>query len=453
MFREEWGRSDGRHPHRGGLGASIGGRYALTRELACGGMGAVWEARDLEGGELVAVKLQPSLPGRMQARRFEREVQALNRLRNRHVVRILDSGYEPGLTYLVMELLRGETLRRHLARRGPLPPAEVVQLIEQSALGLQAVHAMQTVHRDVKLSNLFLASEGSGSVLKLIDFGIARANMTSGHDATDSGIVGSPAYMSPEQTRGERIDTRTDSWALAVVAFTLLVGIEPFTESSLPATMARVCSGRPRLEGVALTEALRGFFKIAFRVDPAARFQTVTELAASLSRACAGVAIDCGGRTESTVSLHIPPDRGRGRLARWMGTTVLAAGAVFAAYPALHPAADQSSQRSSASSLPSTLPERDVVLAQSQMALVAVAPKIEARPDVASTASASRATLLAVKPVAAKPAHEPRERPAPAGEEPAMQPPPAGRIEPAADADEPAVGVPIRGQDPLDRRF
>lgn len=290
---------------------SIDARYVLGVELACGGMGSVWSAHDQLEGRDVAIKFQASsLWDRTSDRRFSREADALCRLSSPHIVRFLDTGSEQNLSYIVMELLIGQTLRDQLRARGSLSVPDVSSIVAQAALGLSAAHEASIVHRDVKPSNLFMAVVAGSPQLKVIDFGIAKASgLGTGGEGTASGIVGSPAYMSPEQARGAVLDHRTDIWALAVVAFTLLSGREPFTEADLPATLQRICRGEaPRITDLSpqLPVALNAFFERAFAVDRSKRFQSMSELSACFERACSeDDASQVFGRFDDTRSLQL----------------------------------------------------------------------------------------------------------------------------------------------------
>jgi serine/threonine protein kinase len=289
-------------------GLLIAGRYELVRELGRGGMGAVWSAHDRIEPRTVAVKFQKGVGVEDgNERRFAREADALCRLSCPHVVRFFYSGRERGLSFIVMEHLLGHTLRRRLELSGHLHAREVAALIWQAAIGLGSAHRAGIVHRDVKPSNLFLTADAGNEVLKVIDFGIAKGR---GLDASTagSGAVGSPGYMSPEQALGERVDHRSDVWALAVVAFKALCGKEPFTAENVPATLERIWRGQAlRLTSVRpdLPPALDAFFARAFVQDPTHRFQSTSELAVHFERAIQGVSLEPPGRLSKTKSL--PP--------------------------------------------------------------------------------------------------------------------------------------------------
>jgi serine/threonine-protein kinase len=268
-------------------------------------MGAVWAARDRTEPRTVAVKFQTGVVEAGSERRFAREADTLCRLSCPHVVRFFYAGRERGLSFIVMEHLRGHTLRRRLEMSGNLNPEEVGALIWQAAIGLGSAHRAGIVHRDVKPSNLFMTVEDDKECLKVIDFGIAKGRGLGGSTA-GSGTVGSPAYMSPEQALGERVDHRSDVWSLAVVAFTALCGKEPFTAENVPATLERIWRGQARQitrERADLSPALDTFFARAFVQDPTHRFQSTSELAVHFERACQGVSLEPPGRLSKTKSL------------------------------------------------------------------------------------------------------------------------------------------------------
>ncbi|WP_437753561.1 protein kinase domain-containing protein [Sorangium sp. So ce1389] len=221
-------------------GTTLNGRYILGRLLGKGGMGAVYEADDVELQRRVAVKvIRPELAhGRSALGRFEREAKAASAVQTEHIVRVLDAGVdrETGSPFLVMELLRGEDLAELLDRLGPLPPRLALRIVAQACVGLQKAHAAGVLHRDIKPANLFLArrEEGGGIVVKLLDFGVAKIRPV--HDPlrdttglTRSGhVLGTPRYMSPEQARGIKdVDHRTDLWSLGVVLYRALAGRTP----------------------------------------------------------------------------------------------------------------------------------------------------------------------------------------------------------------------------------
>ncbi|MEQ4210087.1 serine/threonine-protein kinase [Actinopolymorpha sp. B9G3] len=208
------------------VGTSVG-RYRLDELLSRGGMGEVWRAFDTTLGRPVAVKLlRAGLTDAADKKRFVREARSAAQLSHPNVVAIFDVGDWLGSSYLVMELLEGKTLAEELADNGPLPIADVRDLGAQAAAGLMAAHAAGVVHRDVKPSNLVRTREGT---LKVVDFGIARVLNEASTRLTRTGtIVGTAAYIAPEQARGTDADARTDLYALGCVLYQLLAGRTPF---------------------------------------------------------------------------------------------------------------------------------------------------------------------------------------------------------------------------------
>jgi serine/threonine-protein kinase len=235
----------------GPLPRRIAGKYSPIRVIGRGGMGTVIEARHDVLGELVAIKLlQPArrLDAEMCAR-FLREGRATRKLHGQHAVRVHDMGTTPdGLSYIVMERLEGADLAHRLASLGPLPIAEAVSFVVQACEGLAEAHALGLVHRDIKPSNLFVARAPDGtSCIKLLDFGMVKAPGRGDARITEStSVLGSPAYMSPEQIRSAKhVDARSDIWSLGVVLYELLAGQPPFSGETSPAIIASITADPP----------------------------------------------------------------------------------------------------------------------------------------------------------------------------------------------------------------
>jgi serine/threonine-protein kinase len=275
-------------------GVTIGGRYTLRRPLARGSMGSVWVARHRELEIDVGVKfMAPSLVASPEARaRFEHEAKAAARLDSQHVVHVLDYGVEDATPYIVMDLLRGETLATRLARQGTLPFPVAVRLVVQVCKALRTAHEAGLVHRDLKPGNLFLALKDEDEVVKVLDFGIAKARVvptaTSDEDGDESvtasgTILGSASYMSPEQVRdASRVDQRSDLWSLAVILYRVLVGRLPFPGKDFAQVLVSVCRDPvppPSSVAEGLPPRLDGFFARAFERAPERRFQTARDFA------------------------------------------------------------------------------------------------------------------------------------------------------------------------------
>lgn len=241
-------------------GTRIGGRYRVESAVGRGGMGLVVSARDERTGARVAVKvLLPHMGDSPTfARRALREARAAGALTSEHAVRVLDAGQlDSGLPYMVMELLEGTDFERLLAVRGTLSVPEVATCLVQACDAIVEAHARGIVHRDLKPSNLFLTHRNDGTPLvKLMDFGISKLLDAEGDGALtptpDS--PGTPRYMSPEQLLSARlVDSRTDVWALGVIAFRMLAGRYPFDGETAAAVHIAIAStpapslGDPRL--------------------------------------------------------------------------------------------------------------------------------------------------------------------------------------------------------------
>jgi len=298
-------------------GVIIGEKYVLERVLGHGGMGSVWLAHHWKLGAPVAIKLLRTEHTRIQLAqaRFEREAMMMAKLRSRHVIGVNDYGVQDNHAYIVMEMLVGEDLNQRLQRRAHLRPEEVQFIIEQAARGLVVAHAAGIIHRDLKPANIFIAEQDREEVVKLLDFGIAKAmegplmggrlTGTRGESETKTGILlGSPHYMSPEHIQGDWdiVDQRSDLWALGVITFRALTGQLPFPGERLPSVMLGICREPPpsaRSLVPDLPVALDDFFARALAKPREERFDDATQLAHALVEA-----LDLGAS-----SRRRPPDR------------------------------------------------------------------------------------------------------------------------------------------------
>jgi serine/threonine-protein kinase len=227
------------------IAAALEGRYTILRELGHGGMAVVFLADDLRHGRQVAVKvIRPEVLRALGPDRFEREIGFAARLSHPHILPLFDSGVADGLAFFVMPYVTGESLRERLARERPLPLEEAVKIARDVASALSYAHAQGIIHRDIKPENILL----EGGEARVADFGIARATAGAPGDIiTTSGlVVGTPAYMSPEQAAGSPdIDTRSDLYALGTVLYEMLTGEPPFSGVSAQAIMARQTHDTP----------------------------------------------------------------------------------------------------------------------------------------------------------------------------------------------------------------
>jgi eukaryotic-like serine/threonine-protein kinase len=220
------------------LGRLLDGRYRLDTPIARGGMATVYAATDTRLDRPVAVKvMRPGLADDPEfVERFAREARAAARLSSPEVVAVHDQGTDAatGTAYLVMERVSGGTLRDVLHSEGALPPARALDLLEPVLVALAAAHAAGLVHRDVKPENVLLSADGR---VKVADFGLARAIETSAVTATTGVLLGTVAYLAPEQVEHGRTDTRTDVYAAGILLFELLTGAPPYASQS-PMTVA-----------------------------------------------------------------------------------------------------------------------------------------------------------------------------------------------------------------------
>jgi serine/threonine-protein kinase len=212
-------------------------------------MGEVWRAQHMTLGTDVALKLVDTA-GRADAAetlaRFGLEARAAAQLKSPHVVSILDHGVDGSVAFMAMELLDGESLEHRLARRGRLTPSETAHVLREMARGVDRAHAAGIVHRDLKPPNVFLARVDQTEVVKVLDFGIAKVlgAAADAHLVTQAGyVLGTPAYMSPEQVLGRAVDPRADLWSMAVIAFECVTGARPFEGETLGQLFMAVCSG------------------------------------------------------------------------------------------------------------------------------------------------------------------------------------------------------------------
>lgn len=287
------------------IGSVIAAAYRVVRQLGKGGMGEIYEAIDLAIDRPVAVKvLRAELIGDVAAlRRFYREARIAGGIEGRHVVRVFGFGVDEatGMPFLVMELHQGRTLRQILAD-GPLAPAEAAQVITQVAHALRAAEARGVVHRDLKPENVFVDRTPGGELeIKVADFGIAT--MIGDHRLTATGeLLGTPAYMAPEQIRGGVVDSRTDLYALGCVLHELVTGEPPFTTGALGRHLIEPVPALPTAAG----EVLGRVHRALLAKDPAARPASAAAVLAMLGEVDASVDV----RPPAVDALAAPTVRG-----------------------------------------------------------------------------------------------------------------------------------------------
>jgi len=273
------------------VGVVVAGKYAIERPLSRGGMGSVWVARHRDLRTSVAVKfMEPVLIASADARaRFEREARAAAHLDSMHVVQVHDYGVDRGIPYIVMELLKGEDLADRLSREDRLSLAVTADIVTQVCRALRKAHELQLVHRDLKPANIFITERDETQIVKVLDFGIAKAGGPSfGGAATQSGaLIGTLHYMSPEQARGSKdVDHRSDLWSLGVIVFRALTGQLPFAGDEVGDVIVKICTDPiPVATSVApdLPPEVDSFMARALARQPDERFQSVGELVEALT--------------------------------------------------------------------------------------------------------------------------------------------------------------------------
>jgi serine/threonine protein kinase len=267
------------------------GAYRITGLLATGGMGEVYTARDERLGRDVAVKVvaRGLAEDAKEHARFEREARTLASLSHPNILNIFDFGEEGGFRYAVTELLTGQNLRERMAGRA-LPWRTAVAIAIGAAKGLAAAHAGGIVHRDLKPENIFLLADGG---VKVLDFGLARAVSGPAHQFEDESLVGTAAYMAPEQIVDQPTDARTDVFALGVVLHEMLTGDKPFGRATVTMTMDAILSEEPPPIPTGANTVPLAAARVVRRClekEPAQRWQTAYDVAFALSDVIAVVA-------------------------------------------------------------------------------------------------------------------------------------------------------------------
>jgi serine/threonine protein kinase len=266
------------------------GKYEIVRLLGAGGMGSVYEAAHTEIGKRVAVKvLSPAVAAVPGARaRFLREAQLTSRVRHPNIVDVTDMGSDAGQTYLVMEFLRGEDLAQRLARTGPLPSQELVDIMLPVCSAVVEAHDAGVTHRDLKPQNIFLAAARHSIQPKVLDFGISKGNDIVGSGTlTGTGtMIGTPFYLAPEQIIDSRAaGPQSDQYALGVIMYECLTGNRPFEAESIFIVFQAIVLGRPaplRRSRPDIPAALENVVLRAMHVDPNARFGSTKDLGRAL---------------------------------------------------------------------------------------------------------------------------------------------------------------------------
>jgi len=311
--------------------------YEITALLGKGGMGEVYRARDAKLGRDVAVKVLPPAMSNNAERiaRFEREARTLATLQHSNIASVYGFEEDAGVRFLVMELVEGEDLAARLAR-GRLPVDEAVVIAGQIAEGLEAAHERSIVHRDLKPANIKIDRDGN---VKILDFGLARAyagDSDSGEDIENSPtitaamtqagtILGTAAYMSPEQAKGKSIDKRADIWAFGAILYEMLSGKRLFQAETVSETLASVM-----LRDIAWDElptdtppSLRALMERCLQRDPKSRLRDIGEARIVLADPTASGAL--------RIATALPPEQERARRRAWPWAVAVAAALVLGA--------------------------------------------------------------------------------------------------------------------------
>jgi predicted Zn-dependent peptidase/predicted Ser/Thr protein kinase len=264
-------------------------RYEMLGELGRGGMGIVYKVRDRETSEVVAIKvLKPEIAANPQIlERFKNELRLAHKITHRNVARLYEFHRQGDTTYLTMEFVEGESLRSVLQREGRLETGRALEIARQLTGGLAEAHLQSIVHRDLKPENIMIAPTGE---LKVMDFGIARSYA---EDVRQTGsVVGTPAYMAPEQAEGRALDHRTDIYAFGLILYEMFTGSPAFKGDTAVTVALKQIRERPT-QPTAIAPSVPKHIEAAImkcvEKDPAARFQSVEEAIAALEGVAAPV--------------------------------------------------------------------------------------------------------------------------------------------------------------------
>jgi serine/threonine protein kinase len=276
------------------IGQTVGGKYHLDHFLGQGGMAVVYKATHINIERPVVIKIMQAhlLSNERAIKRFEQECKLTARINHPNVVSVFDVGFIKGnQPYLVMEYIKGESLRDRLDREARLSPLLVATILSQMCAGLQEAHGLDIIHRDLKPENILLQEKTDRpDWVKLVDFGIAHLVAGTQRYTKTGNVVGTAEYMSPEQLRDTPIDTRCDIYALGVVAFEMLAGRVPFTADSAEAVLLKQLLDAPDPPSKYAPKIKAGgmFDHIVLKaLEKSAdnRYQTVAEMRADLALA------------------------------------------------------------------------------------------------------------------------------------------------------------------------
>jgi len=330
------------------IGSVIADRYHVIRKLGEGGMGQVYLAEHVKMGRMSAIKVMTSaLANDVDAvGRFNREAANASKMSHPNIAAIYDFGETPdGLIYLAMEFVEGESLTKLCEALGALPAPRAAEIARQVASALEAAHERGIVHRDLKPDNIMISRGRDGSdLVKVVDFGIAKAAEGAGQKVTRTGlVVGTPEYMSPEQLTGDTLDGRSDLYALALVTFNMLTGMLPFTGQTTQEALLKRLTDRPLSLAEARPDlvwppALQSVLDRALSRLASDRYQHASEYGAALVAAVRGMSADEVEKAPTLVIPGTPTSSSGAGAARTVASGASAATATGAAAPRMPPA-------------------------------------------------------------------------------------------------------------------
>lgn len=327
---------------QGLVGQLVAERYKVERRIGEGGMGEVYLATHILMDRRCALKvMSPALSKDADAvSRFNREATNASRISHPNVCTVYDFGLTAqGLVYLAMEYIEGKTLTQVLEDSGPMPVARAADLVAQCAAGLAAAHELGIVHRDLKPDNIMVVAGKDREIVKLVDFGIAKAvEGESGQRVTRTGfVVGTPEYMAPEQLSGDPLDSRADQYSLALVFYRLVTGRLPFEAASIQETLVKRLTSLPQPlaaahPGATFPAGLQGVMDTALARAPEERYDSVEAFAKAVSGVSAGSAVPTRQIVRgipATQATPLPPTRRRSRVALAATAVAIVGGGAF----------------------------------------------------------------------------------------------------------------------------
>ncbi|HNF59631.1 MAG TPA: serine/threonine-protein kinase, partial [Elusimicrobiota bacterium] len=281
------GKEGGTIAIAGGAAKPTLGRYEIQKELGRGAMGVVYLGKDPKINRSVAIKTlrfdddMDAETAKFTKERFFREAESAGTLNHPHIIRIFDAGEDNEISFIAMELLEGEDLKKYVEKDHLLPVPQVLEYVAQIADALDYAHQNGVVHRDVKPANIMRLKDGS---LRVTDFGIAR--ITASSKTATGTVMGTPSYMSPEQLSGKKVDGRSDLFSLGVMLYEMLTGEKPFEGDSIATLLFKIANEAhpdPRQKRVDRVAAgVKAVIDKALQKDPDRRYQRGSEIARDL---------------------------------------------------------------------------------------------------------------------------------------------------------------------------